>query len=152
MIDPVAAIIAYLSTDADLALLIDGRLGSRHRFGLPETDLDVWPNGSQALVIQPTGGEPPDDQAGQLRLRVEVLAYGDDQTLANQVASRVRAIGQAFTRSTALLPDGQTALIYWFGTLDSPTFTKDPDLQNSDGDRLDVVTQPYRLAVADTAV
>lgn len=152
MIDPVAAIIAHLSTDADLTLLIGTRIGSRHRYGLPETDLDVWPNGSQALVVQPTGGEPPDDQAGQLRLRVEVLAYGDDQVLANQVASRVRAIGQAFIRSTALMPDSQTALIYWFSAIDSPAFEKDPDLQNSEGDRLDLVRQPYRLAVADTAV
>ncbi len=152
MIDALAAVISYLRTDADLALLIEDRIGSRHRYGLTQSGIDVWPNGSQALVLHPTGGEQPDDQAGQIRMRVQALGYGDDQTLASQVLDRVRAISQAFIRTTTLCPDGQTALIYWIATNDSVEFDKDLDLQNSDGGRLDVARTVLRIAVADQAV
>lgn len=152
MIDPVAAIIAYLTLDSDLHGLVAGRIASRHKYGITATDLDVWANGAAALVVRPTGGEAPDDQAGQQRLRVECLAYGDDQQVAATVMQRVRTIGQAFTRTTVETPDGQTVLIYWFGAIDSPEYDIDPDLQNSDGDRLPLVRLPFRLAVADTAV
>lgn len=155
MIDPIATVIAYLRNDDDLQALIQDQIARRHRFGGAASG-EQWIDGTQGLALTPVAGEPPID-AGVHAIRLEARGYGDNGPAALDVIERVRAIADGFAngdrvRSNVVLPDGQTALLYWLLPADSPSLETDPDLLNTATTRMDVARLTLRAAVADLAV
>lgn len=149
MIDPLAAILAYLSQDADLNLLTSGRIAAKHKFAMgdrADTTLIGWPTPSQALQLSYAAGERPDLDAGMLKTRLEARSYGADQVEAAQVNSQLLAICRAFEVRVVVSMGSGRALIYWLLPDDSPQFDRDPDIN------IDVVRLFLRASVASEAV
>lgn len=145
MIDPLAAIIAYLSSQGDLNTEIDNRLASKHKFSMPESDPDRWENPSKALQVRYAPGAQPDLYTGNGNIRLEALCYGPRQEEAAAVYGELMAICDAFQRATAATEAG-TALIYWLLPDSSPEFGYDPDVN------MDFVRTYLKTSVARTPV
>jgi hypothetical protein len=149
MIDALAAILAYLGSDADLNLLTSGRIAAKHKFAMgdrADTTLVGWPTPSQALQLSYAAGERPDLDAGMRKVRLEARCYGESQVEASQVSNRILAICQAFEQRDVVSTGGGTALIYWLLPDDSPQFDRDPDIG------IDMVRLFLRTSVASEAV
>ena len=124
MITLLATVIAYLSTDADLRLEVDGRLASKHRFSG-----EGWEAPSKALTVQYTTGAIPDIDAGMERSRLEARCWGPSQEEAERVYARLVRITDALTHRVSVpLDSGETALLYCLVPDDSPQFDRDPDI------------------------
>ena len=132
MIDPLAAVIAYLGTDAALGALIDGRIAAKHKFAMGTNDdtmLRGWPTSPpvQALQLSYAAGGTPDLYAGTSVVRLEARCYGDGQEEASQVWNQLAAICDATPRVTTETSAGK-ALIYYLVPDDSPQVDRDPDV------------------------
>jgi hypothetical protein len=124
MITLLATAIAYLWTDADLRLEIDGQIASKHRFGG-----EGWATPSKALTIQYATGATPDINAGMERARIEARCWGPSQEEAEQVYGRlIRLTDTLGCRVSVPLDSGETALLYYLVPDDSPQFDRDPDI------------------------
>lgn len=149
MIDPLAAILAYLGSDADLNLLTSGRIAAKHKFAMgtrDDTTLIGWPTPSRALQLSYAAGELPDLDAGMLRVRLEARCYGESQVEAAQLSNRILAISRAFEYRDVISTGDGLALIYWLLPDDSPQLDRDPDIQ------IDMVRLFLRTSVASEAV
>jgi hypothetical protein len=145
-VDPLEAVLAYVGQDADLRALIGPRLAARHKYGLPDSSPERWATGTDGLTLTPTTGEAPDLDAGMARLRLEARAYGATPRRASAIATRLRALCDAFVRTTVTTHTGVTALLYWIVPDDAPEHGYDTDI------RMDFVRLPLRVAVAGESV
>jgi len=145
IIDPIGAIIALLCQDADLNALVAGQVAEKHKFALPETDPDRWPNPSKALTVRDLGGGAIDLTGGVQHTRIEARCYGESALEAKQVELRLVRITHTYDR-TVVQTDNGKAFIYWLLLDDSPSTNYDPDLD------IDVATVTLRAAVAEDPV
>lgn len=126
--DLLEIVIARLSSDADLSLETEGRVASKHKFGLDSADdEDAWPLPSKALTIGYVPGGTADLYGGQQRSRLEARCYGASQEEANRVYGTLAAICDASER-TVVSTDRGNGLLYWLVMDDSPEYLKDGDL------------------------
>src|SRR5947207_1477171 len=99
MIDPLAAIIALLAANADLNVLIAGRVAEKHKYALPETDVLRWPNGSKALTIQYAGGGTPDLDTPRQGVMLDARCYGESEYEAGKVYRALIAATRRYERT-----------------------------------------------------
>ena len=145
MIDPLAAIIALLVSDADLALLIEGRVAEKHKYALPETDVLRWPNPSKALTVQDAGGGTTDlDTPRQLPM-LDARCYGESEYEAKRVYRALISITRQYERAVVETGDGK-ALIYYLLPNGQPRADYDAALE------IDSLIVPLRAAVAEESV
>ncbi len=145
MIDPVAAIIALLSADSDLRALVGERIAEKHKYALPESDLERWPNPSKALTLHEAGSSDVDLDTPRQLTRLEARGYGEDAYEAKRVVRMLIEMTRRYERAVIGTGDGN-ALIYFLLANGSPQVGFDPELE------LDVVVIPLRAAVAEDAV
>lgn len=149
MIDPLAAIISYLGSHADLNTLTAGRIAAKHKFGMGANDdstLKGWETPSQAVQLSYSAGGTPDLYAGTSGIRLEARCYGASQEEASRVWNQIVAICDATPRTTTETGDGK-ALIYFLVPSDSPQLDRDPDV-NVDMVRGFLLTSVAKDAVA----
>jgi hypothetical protein len=142
MIDPLAAVLAYLKSDADLRLLVGDRIAGRHLYGVPEHD--AWPITARALVIRYEAGSV-DEAVTWQRPRFEVRCYGPTQQEAARVYRTLVDVTRAIHRVTAQTADG-LALIYWLAVEGAPG----PDYDDDTG--IDNLVTTLEAAVSEEAV
>jgi hypothetical protein len=138
MIDPLAAIIKYAGSDAALALLIEGRIAEKHKFGLASSD--GWTAGQKALVIRDDPGSQPDIDTEVHVGRLEARCYGERPSEAKRIYLELVRICRDLNKATILTSNG-TALIYWLVMDSSPMTGIDPDVN------LDMVAVSLRYSV-----
>lgn len=153
-VDALEAIIAYLRSDVTLADLVADQIAARHRFALAD-DRDGtragWETPSKAVTLSYDGTDGDGDplncaDAAQERVRLVARCHGETPLEASRVWRRLTALARGFTRTTVVLDDGRTALIYWLWPADGPFSEQDPDT------RVDALRLTLRVAVARTAL
>lgn len=147
MIDPLAAIITYLSSDVDLGVLIGGRIAAKHKFGMGTNDdgtLKGWETPSQALQLSYAGGGSEDTTTA--RARIEARAYGASQEEASAVWRRLVTICDATPRTTVETGDGKALIYYLVPESGGPQPDRDPDVN------VDMLRQFLLSSVAKDAV
>lgn len=145
MIDPLAAVMSRVASDADLNLLTSGRIAAKHKYALPATDSTRWPTPSKALVLSYGSGSDVDRDTGRQLPRIEARCYGESEYEAGRVYRAVIAITRRDDRVTAVTGDG-TALIYWLLADGPPSIAFDVDVQ------LDMVLVALVAAVAEDPI
>jgi hypothetical protein len=126
--DLLEIVIARLVSDADLNLETEGRVASKHKFGLDAADdEEAWPLPSKALTVSYAPGGAVDLYGRQQRSRLEARCYGASQEEANRVYGALAVICDASER-TVVATDRGNGLLYWLVLDDSPEHLKDGDL------------------------
>lgn len=149
MIDPLAAIIAYLGSDADLNLLTSGQIAAKHKFGMGTNDdgtLKGWETPSQALQLSYAAGGTLDLYGATSGIRLEARCYGASQEEASTAWNRLITICDATPRTTVETGGGK-ALIYYLVPADSPQLDRDVEV-NVDMIRGFLLTSVAKDAVA----
>ena len=144
-VDPLSAVVDYLSADAALVSLTNGQIAVKHRFGLSAGRGWTISPGTGALQVRYVAGGVPDLYGEVQRIRVEARCYGVDQEEAGHVYRRLVGISRE-TRRELVHANGYTAMLYFFEQDQSPEFLFDPDLE------LDMVMAFYVAEVAETEV
>ncbi len=114
--DPLAVVMAYLSTHPALALLA-GRIAAKHKFAL-EDGGDVWALGSQALRVQPLPG-PADTDFHRQTLDMAATCYGASQASAMEVYRALVTVSRTTERTLVAAADG-TVLLYFALIVSTP--------------------------------
>lgn len=144
MIDPLAAVLAYLGTDSDLNQQTSQRLAARHKFGMPTT-ANAWPSGSRALQVQLVSGDTPDIDTPRQLVRFEARCYGSSQQDAMKVYMALVGVTRRFQRTSVDTGNGR-ALIYYLVMDASPAPLQDPDTGT------EMILTYLRAAVAEEAI
>lgn len=105
MIDPIAAVIAYLKADSGLDALVDGRVAVKHRYG------EKWPVGETGLAVRADGGDP-DVYVPEQRPRLELRIYGSSTVAVIKVYLELVRLSRATSRERVTL-DGDDAFLQW---------------------------------------
>lgn len=122
--DTLGAIIQKLRLNADLLALVNDRIATRHRYGLPP-DQGGWQTNEPACTVHLDGGRIDQDLPLE-RLRVEIRCYAPTAAGAFEV---YRAILSGCRSEREFVEvDGQRLLIYSFLPGSGPVLLPAPDL------------------------
>lgn len=132
--DPIAAIVALLAADADVAALVGARV-----FGgeLPAAEAEHMPR--PAIVVSPTPGGPfAAGSTAEIDLQaVDLLAYGETPYEAGRV---MRAAAAALDGAARVVSEG--ALIHWARPAGGPAAQREPEVA------WPVSVRPYEILYA----
>lgn len=130
-VDPVAAVVQWFLIDADLALLVEGRIAELHKFAMPAREDGIvsrgWPTPCKAVRVTPTAGAAPDNYGEMSVLRVAVDCYGETPAEAWRVCQQIIRIARETLRAEVLTGD-ERALLYDLVLDDSPVYGQEPDV------------------------
>lgn len=148
MVDPVEIVIGWLRADADLALLVGGRIAVKHKYGMPDESSGPWPRSLAGLTVTPTAGATPlrDNCRPARAARMDLIAYAPTPEAAEPVIRRVLALADTFDRTAVPLADGTVGLLLMVDPDDSPAADREPDLA------LDMLRVPINVMTAGAAV
>jgi len=151
VIDPVAAVIAYLATTPPCRDVVAGRVAAKHKFALPSdrdgAARDAWPVPSRALRVQ-AGGGTPDISTSRHVLDLRVTAFGASQADAMTAVNALMTVIRAHERSRVPTADGD-ALLYTLTVVSPPVFGFEP-IGEQVG--VDSVALTLRAAVAECPI
>lgn len=105
LIDPIAAMIAYLKSKSALTDVVGDRIAAKHRYGV------AWDKSEAGLVVRAQGGED-ETYLPATRPTFEFEGYADNTLDAINIYLALDEIADECKRASVVTPQG-SALIYY---------------------------------------
>lgn len=123
LVDPVETVIEHLRSQADLNVLVAGRIAAKHKFG--EAAGSDWDFGAQAMQVWLAGGRPRLDTPEQT-ITLEARCYGASQAEAWAVYGALVQVTRDTGRTRVQVSTG-FALLYYLTIAQAGAFGQDQD-------------------------